>query len=389
VDGADPVFIEYNTDLEEYWNVNQDVNSSNTFTLGTDGTFGLTTFFPNTFPSYSGNINAYEHFIYTPQCPDLPDPTLCVADPGDWDFVHTDDKGEVAPYLYLESDGIEAYGDFIVAIPDGLVFYSIADGDWDDSNTWSHQGYGSTVTVAAGIHPGSDGRLSDNVYIGDEKIVTIPVAFDTSMRYVRMINVEDVDAGPGELYIEGDVGYIRVMTFSLGDDCLLAVQNLSGITHPSQSNQAAVRMRSGVPPTLGVSRYMFYGDNTQVTSALFPTEVDAIIIDNAGTPFDNSGFISIVTGYPDIEIHDSIQIDGGIFNCNDRSFSLNGNIYLDNDGEFVPRSETISVFGDYEHEFRLDNSSGLQLFNLTVDFDPSNKLMLTRPVKDIVSVSGV
>ena len=372
----DYLFVQYDSDIEEYWNV----NSPGTYSLGTDGTFSLTTYFPSTVPSFSGNINEYEHFIYTPACPDLP--AGCGADPGDWDFTVMNAKGVDGSYVYLESIEHTDFGDFVAAIPDGLDFYSIDDGSWDDSSIWSHTGYGGPNDVA-GEYPGSNGRKADNIFVGDSKEVIIPSSFTDSYRYAREINVEDAASGPGELYIEGDDKYIRVDEFNLDNDCLLAVQNLSGIRHLSNPNQAAIRMRSGVPPVLGVSRYKFYGDNNQVTSAAFPDNVAAIIVDNTGAVSDNTVFISFLAGLPTITVQDSIFVNKGIFDSYDRDIVLMGDFYLENDGEFVPGDESLELQGDYDHEFRLDNAAGLQLYDLVLNFDGGasndNKILLTRP----------
>ena len=369
-DGSTPLFVEYDTDFEEYWNVNDiDVNGSGTFTQGTNGTYELTTYIPKTFPSYSGDFTQYEHFIFTPQCPDLPDGTFCGSTVGAWDFTNMGNRGTSGSDIFLKSVSHDYFGDYVAAIPDGMDFYSIVDGDWNVSTNWSYDGY-KQAAVSDGKYPGSDGRRADNIYIGDEKKITIPSNFsnDFSERFYRLVRVENAEDGPGELYIEGSLDEcIFVNEFVLEDECLLGLQNIAGIRIFSDQG-AAIRMRSNVDPSFGISRYLFYGEANQGTSPSIPDSVAAIIVDNSAAVSNNVS-LSILPGITDIGIRDSVLINRGKLTANGRDFFLGGDFYLENNGVFDPSGRAVKVYLDKNHTFRLDNAVGLQLYNLVLDFD--------------------
>jgi hypothetical protein len=383
-DGPNPLFVEYDTDFEEYWNVNdQDVSGGGgSFDLGAGGTYELTTYFPNTFPSYTGDLDQYEHFIFSPQCPDLPDPSLCPGPAGTWDFTNMGGRGTDGSYIYLKSVEHDDFGDFVAAIPDGFNFYSIASGAWNTSTNWSYDGY-EQAAVSDGKYPGSDGRKADNVYIGDDKEITIPSTFspDLSERYYRIVHVEDIFDGPGELLIEGtdDDGIIFVNQFVLENECLLGVQNRAGLR--VFSNQGgAIRTRSNIAPTFGISRYMFYGNVNQETSQSIPDSLAALIVDNTGTSSNNVSLTNLA-GITEIGIRDSVLINNGNLKAINRDFFLGGDFYIENEGLFDPNDRAVKVFLDKPHTFRLDNAAGLQLYDLVLDFDgiaAGNKLNIIR-----------
>jgi hypothetical protein len=383
-DGPNPLFVEYDTDFEEYWNVNdQDVSGGgDSFDLGAGGTYELTTYFPNTFPSYTGDLDQYEHFIFSPQCPDLPDPSLCPGPAGTWDFTNMGGRGTDGSYIYLKSVEHDDFGDFVAAIPDGFNFYSIASGAWNTSTNWSYDGY-EQAAVSDGKYPGSDGRKADNVYIGDDKEITIPSTFspDLSERYYRIVHVEDIFDGPGELLIEGtdDDGIIFVNQFVLENECLLGVQNRAGLR--VFSNQGgAIRTRSNIAPTFGISRYMFYGNVNQETSQSIPDSLAALIVDNTGTSSNNVSLTNLA-GITEIGIRDSVLINNGNLKAINRDFFLGGDFYIENEGLFDPNDRSVKVFLDKTHTFRLDNAAGLQLYDLVLDFDgiaAGNKLNIIR-----------
>ena len=363
--------FQMDTDLEEYWNVNNnDINSGVTFTLGTEGTYELTTYFPSSSPSFT-DIDEYEHFIYTPQCPDLPDGTACSGDPGDWDFTVMEDRGTDGSDVFLKSVDHDYFGDFVAAIPNGRDFWSIQDGAWDVSANWSNVGYGGAAVVD-GAYPGSDNRKADNIYIGDDIEITIPSSFTpislpNTERYYRSIRVENIGFGPGELYIEGSDESVFVNEFVLEDECLLGVQNRSGLRLFSDGG-AAIRMRSNVVPTFGISRYMFYGTVNQETSQSIPDSVAALIVDNSGISSNNVS-LTIFSGITEIGIRDYVLVNRGRLRAINRDFLLGGDFYLENNGEFNPNDRAVKVFEDKTHTFRLDNAAGLQLYDLVLDFD--------------------
>jgi len=94
---------------------------------------------------------------------------------GTWTELFTTLKTDTT----TRSSNNDTFGDFTVAEPAGLTFYSYNSGDWDNINTWSLSGY-TTLTVPTRI----PNDKSDIVRIGNGKIVTLKDNYNDTVKTV-------------------------------------------------------------------------------------------------------------------------------------------------------------------------------------------------------------
>ena len=139
--------------IPQYWTVKP--SSSSGFQLGSGGKYKITTQFinPNDIPS-GASIGLFEHRLHTPAYPPA----------ANWevpDFISNSDTTVV-------SRNVTQWGDFIIGNPGIITFYSYADGDWQNVNSWSLSGY--TIYNPPSRMPEQN---MDVVRIGNGKKITL------------------------------------------------------------------------------------------------------------------------------------------------------------------------------------------------------------------------
>lgn len=339
--------LQTTTNIQKYWTV---VPASG-FDLG-GRTYNITTQFLNPSDIRSGaDVTKFEHALYSPA---LPSP----SPPSSWNVPTILDRTDST----ITSTLMTIFGDYAVGEPFGVYYYSYNSGDWNDINSWSHDGY-TTKTTPVTTLPGSG--TNDYVYIGNGKTITIPAGGPYPT--VKSIVIEKYNGLSGALYINGEFGYVKGDDFVLEDDCTLGMQNMSGIIETG--NVGAVRMSTN--PVFGVSRYVYnsiYGK--QNTGKALPSTIKTLIVDNQSALPNNIVFISTFIGATDIYVNDTIQIDHGILNSGNRNLHLYGHMILDNDGEFEPLTADFSfesaTFSPPSHTITLGNQAGAEFYNLNI-----------------------
>lgn len=327
--------------IQRYWNV----TTANGFALGAGRTYSLTTQFLN--PEdlrNSPNILFLEHHRYTAACPDPP--AACPPGTGSWYSAVTPSRTDTT----VTSEENTEYGDFIIAEPSGFTFYSIANGAWDNPATWSMESY---LGAPAPRAPSLD---VDVVHIGNGRRVTVPEIITPK---VRAVYVEKFNNLPGELYINGNLGYVRGLSFVLEDDCTLGVQHLNGIAPDGTAGAVQTGSRN-----FGVGRFVYnsiYGG--QNSGQGLPDSVASLIVDNP-SPNVNTLYIANYSGASSIKVRDTVAIERGTMNAGGRDMVLYRDMVLRNNGVYVPLLTNFTIAGTTNHTITLDNTSGVRFNNL-------------------------
>ncbi len=337
--------------IQVYWNISEGTG----FDLDTR-TFDLKTYFlnPEDIRGAQSDTLFFGHFLYEPPCPDPP--AVCPGG-GTWHELISIDKGA----NYVRSTINDTFGDVMIAEADGVTFYSINDGNWNNAANWSTVGYES-ASNPYGRYPGEAGNTSDKARVGNDKKITVPVGI---LPNVRTLIVEMYNSQPGKLYIEGNVGAVRGISFALRDSCTLGIMHLNGIAQNGVTG-GAILMDTR---EYGVSNYVFNSTfGSQNSGKGLPDSVAAIIVDNPSAPTNNVFVTAFNAGY-DIRVRDSLSVLQGTLNCGNRDFHLYGDFSIFGNGLFEPLASSFEFSGPNSHTITLGNNQGLSFWNCNVRSD--------------------
>mgnify|MGYP000863659638 CR=1 FL=1 len=337
--------VNQSTNLEKYWTLK--LPTTNAFALSAGQTYNLIVNYVDSvdFPIGS-NPSEYDQYMYSPE--------FSLA--GQWYELTTIEKTNSSS----KSTNNTLFGDVTLAYPQGIVFYSIANGNWNDVNSWSNIGYESSV-VATRI-PNDPG---DIVHVGNGKKITVPNALNPR---VRSVIVEKYLGVPGYLQIDGTNTYISGNAFVLKDSCTLGIQHLNGINTTAEGARGAIVTLSR---NYGVSRYV-YNNNTgsQTSGNGLPNVVKALIIDNPTSGLNKSLFLYNALGVLDLVINDTLNINQGILNTSSRNIRILNTMRADsvrNDGELSAGTSRFTFFGGGNKNIDLANSRGIRFYDLRLD----------------------
>lgn len=180
-------------------------------------------------------------------------------------------------------------------------FYSIADGDWTNPNTWSKQGYGG---VPASSYPQT---INDNVFVGNGKKVTV----SATTSFINTITVDStgwLDVSTQNAAVQGDS-----LTIKTGGK--LGISSIDGIAESANSGNIQTVHR--VYGSGGI--YVYNGAQNQVTGDGLPDVVGALVVSNTGLTGDTVSLTKTV------QIKDSLVINSGTFHLfKNGNFTANG-----------------------------------------------------------------
>ncbi|MFP4542681.1 MAG: GEVED domain-containing protein [Candidatus Kapaibacterium sp.] len=333
-----------------WWNVN--TGPAPVFALG-NRTFALKTEFrnPEDLRDPADDPLLFEHHMRNPSWED--DPVIG----GNWTLLPAAFKSDTT----ITSLANTEFGDFLAAEPEGETFYSYSNGNWNNVNTWSLDGYTIKTTPVSRIPD----QFTDRVFIGNGKKVNVPASM-TPKPEVRSVIVEK-DPVPGILSIEGQLGYIGGSNFVLEDSATLEIQHIQGINPNIDVNDGAIWMNT--TRSFGISNYVYdRNDGSQRTGEALPDRVASIISDNSSVAGSNRVFITRITGAPPLEILDSIYIrQGELITDEDRETHLFGDFILSMNGAYTPGISSFAFKGANDKIIMLRNENGLQLYDLNLD----------------------
>ncbi|PKL84472.1 MAG: hypothetical protein CVV22_12835 [Ignavibacteriae bacterium HGW-Ignavibacteriae-1] len=292
--------------LTKYWNIEtEDIDLNDN---------GTTVQFYYNASEVEGNEGSYVVLYFSPA---YNDPWgFWKINPGaDNDIVDFNNK-----FFYSQKvdsiDGDWVAGEVVVA---QATYYSRADGDWHDPNTWSKVYFGDVASTTAPNKQSDKIRIQHNV-----------INIDSAVAPVGTLSLENGTEGrnPGKLYLNGDYEI-------LGDSVVVELNTTIGIGHsegvfanPTNSGQFQTSTRVFSPNAV----YEFVGLGKQFTGTGIPTTVRSIVVNKvAGDTLELSKNFAIT---------DSLIINDGTLDL--ASATINGNtagrLFRMDGGEIVIRS---------------------------------------------------
>ena len=226
---------------------------------------------------------------------------------------------EVPGAYYAHASNIQVMGqDFALGVesPQGIKYYSINDGAWNNPNNWSPLGFGQAPD---GTYP-NEVNLNDMVYIGDGKTITLD-----QNRTIGSISVADTVSGMGTLvmgsfYLDGD-------QFELKSGGRLSLGDPDGIQPVAAGNIGNVRtlIRNYNPFSHNNGHFIYTGAAVTVGGGL-PETIASI-------EFDITPGNTIILEQA-LVVKEDLSIFNGTFDCANYNITLGGN-WL-NDDTFDP-----------------------------------------------------
>ena len=204
-------------------------------------------------------------------------------------------------FYSLQVDEID--GDWVAGESDAAyaVFYSRANGNFNDPNTWSLVNFGGPAAGKVPSKRNHKVRIQDN---------TVTVTADIPP--VNLISVEDGTGGrqPGKLTFTGN--YIaQGDTFRLEQNTTLTITHTDGISAVPNTTGCIV---TNVRTLSSNAVYVFSGSNNQTTGDGLPNLVRGFVVDKS------SG--TTVTLGKTFQISDSLVINNGILDLS--TYGING-----------------------------------------------------------------
>lgn len=286
---AKPVTTEHpalqisNNALKKYWVLDQqNINISNQ---------GANLLFRYDQSEVTTNEGNYQVLQYTPSYPD---------GSAQW-FVNPGASNQVvdinADLIYSEQvNGIR--GDWTAGIEEAAIatYYSRADGDYDDPNTWSKLGFGGAASTTIPTNGSDRARIKDNT-----------ITVDANSSTISNISIEENSTiiFTGENYLSADSIIVK-------DDVTLRITSSQGIDNgDTQGN-----LRSPDKSMSENVNYIYEGtDALQYSGNGLPASVRTIIV--------NKSVSSRVLEMNDfVSIKDSLVINDGVLDIG--SYSVNG-----------------------------------------------------------------
>jgi len=201
------------------------------------------------------------------------------------------------------------FGSFIIGEPDALTYYSRADGNWNNNQSWSQQGFGG---VAANSYPGQLGNTY-KVFIANENTITL----------TTNITLNDDGAIKGLIQVDSTGGLMTADfivqgsgEFRLGKDATLGIGNSNGIRQTGSfgSIQTTIREFNYDNHNRGIFVYTGSVNQTQANEGL-PAEIAHLKIDKSA----NSLILN-----RQVTIADSLLIENGTL-FQGAELTVNGN----------------------------------------------------------------
>ncbi len=300
----DEDIIDNDRDLEMYWNVG--IPSASSFELGDNSNFKLKTIFKDVDRPADYRYKLGEHFVY--------------ANGENGTTWYTTTTLE-AKETYVISERDFRFGDYIVAEPEGIHFYSVKEnGVWNDHSSWSSE-YGGTPYADPDKYPKAYNHVA---HIGDGCTITITDENDYRIQAALIEDDMGTSKKPGKLFIDGYDYKLSGKYFKLDDNCTIGMQHWKGLDGV---------LSFGVQE-FGLANYVYYlNTGSQVSGQVLPNEVLSLTVDNQ-TLVDANKYMSFSNDSPTIIVHDYITVANGRFSPYTRDIELRGDIRLHNKGQF-------------------------------------------------------
>lgn len=223
---------------------------------------------------------------------------------------------------------IDSLGTFIVGEPAQLSFFSIANGNWDNPNTWSLVNYGGPASP--GLTPNT-APTPPLIFVGDGYRVNLNVnqTVDDDGTVVGRVQLDSTGTlNLGTNLIQGS-GEFRMMGSST-----LEVKDVQGIWASVNNGSIRTTTRNFNFNNHNNGNFVYNGSANQNTGDGLPDTLATLKIDNPGR--------RVFLG-TDIAINDSLHIAAGTFDMESGDIALDGNFRID--GSFDPDNQTFYFYG--------------------------------------------
>jgi len=357
--------------VRKVWVINADTTTQNRFVLASTRTYDAEFFFTPADTTGRGNPLNFE--IYHR------DTTI---NTGRWNRVELGARNPLSTVMINNSDLDNNSGHyFIIGEPRVFTFYSIADGNWNNPNTWSTASYTST-------EPSTRAPESrDNIRIGNGKTVVLNV--NHSVDAGRSVIVETGGAGfpGGHLeFANGSVLLTGAGTFRLDSAGALTIRHSQGITASGSTGCIRTTTRQYNFNNHNSGHFIYAGTGSQETGNGMPLTMRTFRVNKP------SGTLSITGTTPVIlYITDSLYFQSGNTNIGNAITKVSGNFVIDNGATFNPgrfRPDSVSGFNSLTPAQRNQRDTtlwhGVVVFNGNSDqyicgtFDTTQFLVFNR-----------
>lgn len=239
-------------------------------------------------------------------------------------------------------------GSFVVGPPGVVAFYSIDDGDWSNTNSWSTAGYGGPIAPSA---PAAGSK----VYIGDGKRITLDVNYNTVAGDSIVVETAGTSTDGGHLILGNNI-ISGAGAFALRSGGILSIGEANGISLAAANGNIRTANRNYNENNHDNGHFIYNGAASQVTGNGLPTTVATLTINNPGNTVDLQS---------DITVNDSLHIANGTLDVtsSDNDITLKGN--WRNEGSFNERSAEVTFAGTTLQI--ITNSSGETFNDLTIN----------------------
>jgi len=336
--------------VRKVWVIHADTTSQNRFTLASTRTYDAEFFFTPVDTIGRGNPLNFE--IYHR------DTTI---NTGRWRRVELGVRNPLSTVMINNSDlDNNSPHYFIIGEPRVFTFYSIANGNWNNPNTWSTASYTNT-------EPSSRAPESrDNIRIGNGKTVILNV--NHSVDAGRSVIVETGGSGfpGGNLeFADGLILLTGAGTFRLDSAGALTIRHAQGITASGNTGCIRTTTRQFNFNSHNSGHFIYAGTGAQVTGNGMPLTMRTFKVNKP------SGTLSITGTTPVIlYITDSLYFQSGNIDISNAITKVSGNFVIDNGATFNPgrfRPDSISNFNSLTPAQRNANDTtlwhGVVVFN--------------------------
>lgn len=193
---------------------------------------------------------------------------------------------------------IDSLGTFFVGEPAQLSFYSIANGDWDDPNTWSLVNYGGPPSAST---TPDNAPVEPLVFVGDGYNVNLNVnqTVNDDGNFVGRVQVDSTGVLTLNSNLIQGTGEFRLMSGST-----LEVGHPQGIEAAANDGNIRTSIRNYNFNNHNNGNFVFNGTANQNTGDGIPDTIATISIRN------NSNDVTLET---DIVVLDSLHVEEGTF----------------------------------------------------------------------------
>lgn len=213
---------------------------------------------------------------------------------------------------------------FVVGEPSVFFFYSIANGNFNNANTWSTASYANAQVASRA--PG----LNDNVYIGDGKTVTLTANY--AINGSRTLIVEK--KGPSGLEGRLNTSTFQVSgtgTFRLDSGATLDIGSSAGITTAGATGNIITTTRQyNGQYSHNYGNFIYSASANCTAGDGLPLTMNTLTVNLGST----ANTLRMSTSLKAFQVRDSLMISNGTCNSADVVMKIGGNLIVGATGTF-------------------------------------------------------